>query len=182
LFYMHFIALYAKHNIASVQYYNRNSPMRRVPTRTVEIVDEKLDDVVDHDATSRGLSFVGLASKVRSKSKGYIDTIVNFNDDGTDLKIANIVRIGDKYITKEWQCGDNWEKKYGNRNIEERLESPLKDVYDTATGHMHSQTRSNRSLGRNSFVESVEANPTFRDIQRHRDNMELTVLHEGCDL
>lgn len=167
--------------IAPAPYYSRwNETSGKQGTQTVEIIDEDLDKVVGNAQTSVNASNFGLVSNLnsRSKSKGYIDTIVKYNDDGADLKISNIVRIGDRYITKEWECGEEWQRKYGTRNVQGELHSPLRSLYDTATGHVHSPERSQRSQRRE--TQSVEPIPTFRGTQQ--DQMELTTYHEACEL
>ena len=43
-------------------------------------------------------------SKVPKDS--FIDTIINYDENAGDLSIANIVKIGDRIITREWDWGD----------------------------------------------------------------------------
>lgn len=43
-------------------------------------------------------------SKVPKDS--FIDTIINYDENAGDLSIANIVKIGDRIITREWDCGE----------------------------------------------------------------------------
>ena len=156
--------------------------------KTVEIVEERLNDVTGDVQDKHESNIMQLSqnhtkstkgSKLqRSKSSGFIDTIVTFGDDGKDLKIANIVKIGDKYITKEWNCGDEWERKYGTRDIKKEIEAPLRSTYDNATGHLHKTERDLEIDVKEEDDPSVLENPTITDL--HKDeNMQITIHHEG---
>lgn len=91
------------------------------------------------------------------------------------------MKIGEKYITKEWECAEEWEKKYGNRNLKEDLNATFNEQYNYI-GHKSSSANRSASFrqAEENLDDSVEADPTFRNV---RDDIDQTSsYHDGCDL
>ena len=110
---------------------------------------------------------------------GYVDTIVNYNEDEGELNIANVVKIGDQYITKEWDCGKeyretiNRSRSPSKRSKGSKRSVSLKDTFDA------SRMTASKHLFNDEFEESVEPNPTFRSSTR---KLKATNMHCDCDL
>lgn len=131
------------------------------PTQTVEIVEHYEDGGKKEDTLGARLAADG--------TTGYIDTIINYDEKEGELNIANIVKIGDKYIKKEWECGDEFKAIYGRSKSAGR-NSTLKQSTNkrATTGRMddtlnrRSPLRCSKNLFEEDSLESVEPNPTFR--------------------
>lgn len=110
--------------------------------------------------------------------QGYIDTIINFDEKEGKLNIANVVKIGDQYITKEWDCGEEY------RETVKRSKSPqrgankltLKDTFDA------SRLTASKRLFTEDIDESVERNPTLRSVNSNHKSFTGNVEHCDCDL
>lgn len=134
---------------------------KKDPTQTVEIVEHYEDGSQKEETLGAKLAADG--------TNGYIDTIVNYDEKEGELNIANIVKIGDKYIKKEWDCGDEFRAIHGKsksvgrtgwiRSATSRKSSTSRreDARDR-----RSPFRCSRNLFEDDSLESVEPNPTFR--------------------
>jgi hypothetical protein len=112
------------------------------PPQTVEIY-EGSDTEEDADNLTLGERLGG-----KKGDNGYVDTIINFDEKQGQLNISNVVKIGDQYITKEWDCGEEY------RESLRRSKTPQRNTIKSHESPQRSSTRSphknyNRSSQRN---------------------------------
>lgn len=142
-----------------------------VPPQTIEIIEQS------EEAAARGET---LAAKLAGDgTSGYIDTIVNYDEDEGDLNIANVVKIGDQYITKEWSCSRDLKKITNQRNRSfTRSNGKARRSYIEEEDAL----RVSRDIFDNDFDQSVEPNPTLRGSSTGRKSISNKVEHPDCDL
>lgn len=110
--------------------------------------------------------------------QGYIDTIINFDEKEGKLNIANVVKIGDQYITKEWDCGEEYRETVKRSRSPQRTSKKLtlRDTFDA------SRLNASKHLFTEDFDESVERNPTLASFTSNHKNFTSKVEHCDCDL
>jgi hypothetical protein len=141
------------------------------PPQTIEIMEQS------EEAAARGET---LASKLAGDgTAGYIDTIVNYDEEEGGLNIANVVKIGDQYITKEWQCSKDLQKVTGkrNRSLTRSNVGARRSFFEDDDA-----LRVSRDIFENDFDQSVEPNPTLRGSSAGRKSIRSKFDHEDCDL
>lgn len=148
----------------------------QAPPQTIELYegsDDEQEDETKHN----------IASKLGGPgAEGYIDTIVNFNEKEGELNISNIVKIGDQYIKKEWNCGKEYRQTLANNSASKyRTHSSPRRGADTVEMD-DTFDPSRMTASRKLFDEdeqSVEPNPTIdrKGFTKHRFNDNI----ENCD-
>jgi len=156
--------------------FTTDTKTKRNPPQTIEIIEQ------DDDQRE-----VTLAERLAGDgTEGYIDTIVNYDEDEGNLNIANVVKIGDKYITKEWQCGKDLKQKYAEGSMTKSINrGTFGGRQSFAIDDDEDELRVSRNLFESEIAsdDSVELNPTFRgDSSTSRKQVKTRVDHQDCDL
>ena len=69
------------------------------------------------------------AKESKIPKESFIDTIINYDEDAGDLNIANIVKIGDRVITKEWDWGQELKEQEGKKlTLYQTFDRQLQDI------------------------------------------------------
>lgn len=95
-------------------------------------------------------------SKVQKNS--FIDTIINYDEDAGDLSIANIVKIGDRVIKREWDCGQELKDQEGKRlTLYQTFDRQLEDI-------QQSEGKA-KSTSRTSWKDAFEKTKSMKDLR-----------------
>jgi hypothetical protein len=112
------------------------------PPQTVEIYEGSDTEEDAHKLT--------LAERIGGKKgdNGYVDTIINFDEKQGQLNISNVVKIGDQYITKQWDCGEEYRESLRRSQTPQRSTNKSQQRSRTRSPHKNYNRSSQRDYNK----------------------------------